>query len=179
MIMQTQHLNMAAVDDHSAELLVILVPAGQTGFPSQAYPASLETLIKHYKKMGDWHSESKYLLCMNPPEFKASRILLVNTNFNIVKTDAKRISNVVTDVLKQLNQAKADIVMPPTLKGGELLIQALFHASYNFSDYKTKTSRREEISVALLVSDDSLEKSLDYALALHNGMSRTLSLIHI
>ena len=70
MIMQTQHLNMAAVDNHSAELLVILVPAGQTGFPSQAYPPSLETLIEHYKKMGDWHSQSKYLLCINPPEFK-------------------------------------------------------------------------------------------------------------
>ena len=84
MIMQTQHFNTAAVEDHSTELLVILVPAGQAGFPSQAYPASLETLIEHYKTIGDWHSESKYLLCINPPKYKALRILLVNTNLDII-----------------------------------------------------------------------------------------------
>ena len=82
--MQTQHLNMAAVDNHSAELLVILVPAGQTGFPSQAYPPSLETLIEHYKKMGDWHSESKYLLCINPPEFKYIFFLLILKSASII-----------------------------------------------------------------------------------------------
>ena len=179
MIMQTQHLNMAAIDDHSTELLVIMVPAGQAGFPSQAYPASLESLIEHYKALGDWHLKSKYLLCIDPPEFKASRILLVNTNVSIEWADATRISNVVTDVLEQLNQVKAAILFPPWLQGGELLIQALFHASYKFSDYKTQSFRRTEITLALLVSDHSLNESLDYARALHNGKCRTRDLANL
>lgn len=179
MIMQTQHFNTAAVEDHSTELLVILVPAGQAGFPSQAYPASLETLIEHYKTIGDWHSDSKYLLCINPPKFQALRILLVNTNLDINRADAKRISMVVTDVLEQLNQAKAEVMIPPGLQGGELLIQAFFHASYRFSDYKTKASRRTEITVELLVSDERLNDALDYARALHNGKCRTRDLANM
>lgn len=179
MIIQTQHLAMADVSEHSTELLVILAPAGQSGFASHPYPGNLAALIEHYKTMGDWHSESKHLLCINSPEYKASRILLVNTNSDIDTACANRISNVITNTLAQLNQTKAAILLPAWLQGADRLIHALFHASYQFSGYKTDSSPRQEIAVELLVSDDKLNDSLRYARALHNGKCHTRDLANM
>lgn len=179
MIIQTQHQSLHNIHQFDTELLVILAPAGKHGFAGHAYPEILSDTIQQYISCGDWHEKSKYLLCINPPELKASRLLLVNTDNDISREQSQQISDAVLTISEQLVQASVHILIPSWLTGSEQLIHGLYHRAYRFADYKTRAKQAPVERISLLVTKQHLDDVTAYAAALHTGKCLTRDLANM
>lgn len=179
MVVQTQHIAINSISQHDADLLVVLVPAGQSGFAGNDYCSGLTQAVQHYINIADWHSKSEHLLCLNPPFLKTSKLLLVNTNNKVSANASIQISECIVSTLKRINPSQAHIVLPPWYDEQEAFINALYHASYQFEDYKSQQPPRLDFTLTLLVGDDQLDPVLRYADALHKGKSLTRDLANM
>lgn len=179
MIIETQHLSLTDIHQHEAELLVILAPAGQSEFARHSYGQALTKCIQTYINSGDWHEDSKHLLCINPKELKTQRLLLVDANNDASASQARKISEAVFQVLEQIQPATTHLCMPDWLTGGEQLVHALYHRAYRFADYKTKPAKPFNGKICLLVNNEQAEDLSAYAKALHTGKCLTRDLANM